>query len=245
MTCSAALAGELALANRSTDGGAPEAFFAGSQCTLPDSPWLRTCNLGLAFLFPDRRALATATLRLERYPVQGASDHGVSEAIYLADPEGNGVELYADRPREAWPRNGDSVRMFTRPLALRVLLSQAEQTGDDYAIPPMTRLGHVHLSVSRFGPCTRFDGRPIGDAGSATRPSRFLVFRLRRVSSPHCNEYLASPPGCAACDPRARESRAAPGAEVVGKDIGCRDEPLDGMSVRVFAFGSASSKSAA
>ena len=104
----------------------------------------------LAFLFPDRTALSTATRRLaeRNYPLQGASDHGVSEAIYLADPEGNGVELYADRPPEAWPRNGDSVSMFTRPLALRALLSLAEQTGDDHAISPETRLGHVHLSVS-------------------------------------------------------------------------------------------------
>jgi len=107
----------------------------------------------LALLFPDRTSLATATWRLgeRNYPMQGASDHGVSEAIYLADPEGNGLELYTDRPSEVWPRSGDFVNMSTRPLALRILLSLAEKTRDDYAIPPESRLGHVHLNVSDLG----------------------------------------------------------------------------------------------
>jgi catechol 2,3-dioxygenase len=61
-------------------------------------------------------------------PLEGASDHGVSEAIYLRDPDDNGVELYWDRPREAWPRtpSGDQVQMYTRPLDLRALLAEAE-----------------------------------------------------------------------------------------------------------------------
>ncbi len=61
-------------------------------------------------------------------PLEGASDHGVSEAIYLRDPDGNGVELYRDRPRErmAARTDGDSLAMFTRPLDLRALLAEAE-----------------------------------------------------------------------------------------------------------------------
>jgi catechol 2,3-dioxygenase len=60
-------------------------------------------------------------------PLEGASDHGVSEAIYLRDPDGNGVELYADRPQEEWPRTEDGqVAMFTRPLDLRALLAEPE-----------------------------------------------------------------------------------------------------------------------
>ena len=104
----------------------------------------------LAFLFPDRAALATATRRLleRRHPLQGASDHGVSEAIYLADPEGNGLELYSDRPPEIWPRDMGSVNMQTLPLALGEVLSLAEETGNDYAISPLSRFGHVHLNVS-------------------------------------------------------------------------------------------------
>ena len=75
----------------------------------------------LAILYPTRAALADALLRLDAagIPLDGASDHGVSEALYLRDPDGNGVELYRDRPREDWPRdaNGDLV-MVTRRLDL-------------------------------------------------------------------------------------------------------------------------------
>ena len=61
-------------------------------------------------------------------PLEGASDHGASEAVYLRDPDGNGVELYRDRPREEWPRqsDGESLAMFTRPLDLQALLAEAE-----------------------------------------------------------------------------------------------------------------------
>ena len=82
----------------------------------------------VAIRFPDRQTLAAALRRVLEagIPLQGASDHGVSEAIYLADPDGNGVELYRDRPREEWPRaDGEGVSMFTRPLDLQDLLSEA------------------------------------------------------------------------------------------------------------------------
>ena len=79
----------------------------------------------VAFLYPDRRALADALHRLLAHGVslEGAADHGVSEALYLRDPDGNGVELYRDRPREEWPRAVDgSLQMFTRPLDTAALL---------------------------------------------------------------------------------------------------------------------------
>jgi catechol 2,3-dioxygenase len=83
----------------------------------------------VAVRFPDRKTLARAVRRVldAGIPLEGASDHGVSEAIYLRDPDGNGVELYADRPQEAWPRaeDGETVAMFTRPLDLRALLADA------------------------------------------------------------------------------------------------------------------------
>ncbi|HVT60117.1 MAG TPA: VOC family protein [Thermoanaerobaculia bacterium] len=78
-----------------------------------------------AIRYPTRQALATAVARLldAGVPVHGASDHGVSEAIYLADPDGNGLELYWDRPREQWPRNRDGgIAMATEPLDLAGLL---------------------------------------------------------------------------------------------------------------------------
>jgi catechol 2,3-dioxygenase len=83
-----------------------------------------------AIRYPTRAALADALRRLRSAQVQleGAADHGVSEALYLHDPEGNGVELYWDRPREQWPRNPDgSIDMYTRPLDLNGLLAVAEQ----------------------------------------------------------------------------------------------------------------------
>jgi catechol 2,3-dioxygenase len=83
----------------------------------------------VAVRFPDRKTLAQAVARVREagLPLEGASDHGVSEAIYLRDPDGNGVELYRDRPRDEWPRptDGEGVAMFTRPLDLRSLLAEA------------------------------------------------------------------------------------------------------------------------
>ena len=79
----------------------------------------------LAILYPSRAALADAYQRVAAAGIQldGASDHGVSEALYLSDPDGSGVELYWDRPAEQWPRTVDgSLAMFTRRLDLRDLL---------------------------------------------------------------------------------------------------------------------------
>lgn len=105
----------------------------------------------LAVLLPDRRELGRSLARLlsARWPLQGASDHWVSEALYLGDPEGNGIELYRDRPRDEWPRTPDGeVRMTTEPLDLQGILDEA--AGDEVLherAPAGTTLGHVHLSI--------------------------------------------------------------------------------------------------
>ena len=81
----------------------------------------------VAILYPTRKDLAEIVQRLidHEYPISGASDHGVSEAIYLDDPDGNGVELYRDRPKEEWAYKEDgSVEMVTRPLDLEDLLKE-------------------------------------------------------------------------------------------------------------------------
>ena len=81
----------------------------------------------LAIRYPDRATLADALRRLleARVPLQGASDHGVSEALYVADPDGNGVELYRDRPPEEWPRGADgAVAMVSEPLDVNALLAE-------------------------------------------------------------------------------------------------------------------------
>lgn len=81
----------------------------------------------VAVRYPDRAALADALRRVlaASVPLQGASDHGVSEAIYLADPDGNGVELYRDRPREEWPVDeAGNPTMWTKPFDLDALLAE-------------------------------------------------------------------------------------------------------------------------
>lgn len=82
-----------------------------------------------AILYPTRKDLAIIYQRLRQadYPLTGASDHGVSEALYLNDPDNNGVELYRDRPQDQWPRKPDgSVQMFTKPLDLDDLLKELQ-----------------------------------------------------------------------------------------------------------------------
>ncbi len=94
----------------------------------PPPPLGTTGLYHLAILYPTRAALADALRRLiaAEIPLDGASDHGVSEALYLRDPDENGVELYWDRPREAWPRTPDGkLAMFTRRLDLMGLLAEA------------------------------------------------------------------------------------------------------------------------
>jgi catechol 2,3-dioxygenase len=81
----------------------------------------------LAIRYPDRQTLADALRRLQQagVPLDGASDHGVSEALYLRDPDGNGVELYCDRPKDQWPRNKDGgLAMHTRPLDMASLVAE-------------------------------------------------------------------------------------------------------------------------
>jgi catechol 2,3-dioxygenase len=87
----------------------------------------------VAIRYPDRGALADALRRLAeaRVPLDGAADHGVSEALYLRDPDGNGVELYWDRPREEWPRDAKGgLRMVTEPLNIEALLRHGVDGGN-------------------------------------------------------------------------------------------------------------------
>ncbi len=118
-----------------------------------------------AFRFSDRKPLATTLLRFvaARWPLQGASDHRVSEAIYLADPEGNGIEIYRDRPRAQWPRLQESIQMGNLPLDLPKLLEDADQAAAQAgAIDPGTDLGHMHLQVSDLAPADAFYHQLLG-----------------------------------------------------------------------------------
>jgi catechol 2,3-dioxygenase len=105
----------------------------------------------LAILLPTRRDLARALRHLaeSRVPFQGFADHRVSEAIYLADPEGNGIEVYRDRPRAEWIYDGGRLRMATDPLDVDGLMGELAGADEPWAgLPAGTRMGHVHLRVS-------------------------------------------------------------------------------------------------
>jgi catechol 2,3-dioxygenase len=99
-----------------------------------------------AFRFPDRAQLGAAVSRVLQAGagLSGASDHLVSEAIYLSDPEGNGIELYRDRPFDEWPTDGGEVRMDTLPLDVRALISEAEPIPEVAAAD----VGHIHLRTA-------------------------------------------------------------------------------------------------
>ena len=102
----------------------------------------------LAILVPDRAALAAVLARIAAARVRlGASDHLVSEALYIWDPDGNGNEVYRDRPRAEWTWENGVVRMATIPLDLRNLLSDLAPGAENKPVPAATRMGHVHLQV--------------------------------------------------------------------------------------------------
>jgi catechol 2,3-dioxygenase len=128
----------------------------------------------LAWLHPSRGELAATVQRVARarWPIHGASDHGVSEALYLTDPDGLGVEIYADRPRERWerPADGAGVKMVTLPLDLEDLMAQAPADPEP-ALATGTHLGHVHLKVSDVPRATAFYGDALGLQEQARLPS--------------------------------------------------------------------------
>lgn len=116
-----------------------------------------------AFLLPSRADLGRWTRHAAetRAPVVGASDHGVSEAIYLSDPEGNGVEIYADRPPASWRWQGGTVEMPSDPLDIESLLASA---GPEpwHGFPSGSVVGHVHLQVGAIAPAEAFYSGTLG-----------------------------------------------------------------------------------
>ena len=111
-----------------------------------------------ALLVPSRPDLARALRRLAatNTVMHGAADHGVSESLYLADPDGNGIEIYRDRPRDQWPFPGGRLRMVTEPLDFESLLAEAGPSEDRAAMPAGTTMGHVHLRVANLADAERF-----------------------------------------------------------------------------------------
>jgi catechol 2,3-dioxygenase len=128
----------------------------------------------VAWLHPSRAALADSLRRVAgaRWPFEGASDHGVSEALYLSDPDGLGIELYADRPRELWEpaSDGHGVNMVTLPLDLEDLLAQSLDDPSP-AVPADTFIGHVHLKVADVPSASAFYRDALGLEEQAQLPS--------------------------------------------------------------------------
>jgi len=134
----------------------------------------RTGLFHVAWLHPSRAALAATVRRVidAGWRFTGASDHGVSEALYLNDPDGLGIEIYADRPRDQWerPAGGDGVVMVTLPLDVEDLLAQDDGPPDP-DIAPGTHVGHVHMKVSDVPRATEFYRDALGFALEAAIPS--------------------------------------------------------------------------
>jgi catechol 2,3-dioxygenase len=132
-----------------------------------------------ALLYPSREELARAVQRLAatRTVISGASDHGVSEAIYLPDPDDNGIELYADRPRDAWPPApaGERIGMFTRALDLDDLLATVAGEEPVRHAGEGLRMGHVHLHVGDLEAARAFYVGVIGFEAMATLPSALFL----------------------------------------------------------------------
>ena len=120
----------------------------------------------LAIRVPSRLELAHALYRLVKAnsPLQGFADHGVSEAIYLADPDGNGIEIYRDYPPSDWPYRNGQLQMVTDPLDVESLLSELRNGSNPHppAMHPETVLGHIHLKVSDINQAQDFYCRVLG-----------------------------------------------------------------------------------
>ena len=118
----------------------------------------------LAILVPSRGDLARSLRRLvdTNTVMQGAADHGVSEALYLADEDGNGIEIYRDRPREEWPYVAGQLQMGVGPLHLDSLLGEAGDANAAAGLAPGTCIGHVHLHVSRLAEAEAFYAGVLG-----------------------------------------------------------------------------------
>ncbi|MBM3529613.1 MAG: VOC family protein [Alphaproteobacteria bacterium] len=112
-----------------------------------------------AFLMPTRADLARWILHVAkaRVPITGASDHDVSEAIYLDDPEGNGIEVYSDRQADQWRREGKTIFQKTDPLDIDAIIREVDPTTAAYpAAPEGLRVGHIHLRVGDTAEAERF-----------------------------------------------------------------------------------------
>jgi catechol 2,3-dioxygenase len=150
-------------------GSAPN----GELITLEEHPGIarrptRPVSTGLyhvALLLPSRRDLGRSLIRLRQsdYPLRGMSDHAVSESLYLNDPDGNGLEIYADRPRPEWPVQGGVVQMTVDPMDVEGVIAAGRERPEPWTgLPAGTIVGHIHVTVSRMQQSVAFYRDVIG-----------------------------------------------------------------------------------
>ncbi len=134
----------------SANGNLPYSLQLHEDKNAIHKPYGSTGLFHIAIRLPNRKELARVFLRMfeNKVKFQGFSDHLVSEAIYLEDPDENGIELYVDRPREEWQYKMGQVEMATLPLNLNVLTNELDDRNVWNGIHPETEIGHIHLSVS-------------------------------------------------------------------------------------------------
>jgi catechol 2,3-dioxygenase len=169
-------AGEVEL---SPAGGPPALLALVEDRGAPARPRRTSGLFHFAVLVPHRRDLARAVLHLRGagWPLQGFADHAVSESMYLADPEGNGIEVYADRPRSAWTEENGELRITTEPLDLDDLLADRGPPEPWHGFPPSTTIGHIHLEVTDLQAAEDFYAGAVGFGVTARRypGARFLA----------------------------------------------------------------------
>lgn len=127
----------------------------------------------IAYLMPTRKDLARwlVHVAMMQAPITGFADHNVSEAVYLNDPEGNGIEVYSDRQKDTWKWDGDVVTMGTKELDIDDIVALTDTTKDDYSIAPASlRIGHMHLRVGDIAKGRAFYENAVGLA--STRGNR-------------------------------------------------------------------------
>jgi catechol 2,3-dioxygenase len=161
-----------------TDAAAPALVLSQLAGAATQAPPRSTGLYHVAWLHPSRAALADTVRRIvaARWRFDGASDHLVSEALYLSDPDGLGIEIYVDRPRESWRRTPDGRGVEMASLALDVddLLAQGASE-PSAAIAPATGIGHVHLKVADVPSADSFYRDALGFEDQATLPSAAFV----------------------------------------------------------------------
>ncbi|HLZ57398.1 MAG TPA: VOC family protein [Ktedonosporobacter sp.] len=131
-----------------------------------------------AILVPSRTDLARSLYHLaaSSYRLDGYADHLVSEALYLSDPDGNGIEIYRDRPRDTWRWNTGQIRMASDPIDIEGMLEEGRHSPSEWAgLAPQTMIGHMHLRVADIQQARTFYGDLLGFATTAQMPGALFI----------------------------------------------------------------------